>query len=84
MQRQYNVVPGEDDADVELGEGHETGVIDPETAVSDPLPPVTRTLEEEVDNWDENAMDDWPEEDDGDIGKSNGGGTGDVGNSKPS
>lgn len=32
-----------------------------------PLPPVTRTLEEEVDNWDENAEDAW-DDDDGDLG----------------
>lgn len=55
----YNAVPGEDDADLELGEaggiestGHETGVVH------------AQTLEEEVDNWDENAVDNW---DDGDA-----------------
>ena len=51
QRKTYNAVPGEDDEDVELGEGHETGVID--TA------PRGRTLEEEVDNWDEHAVDDW-------------------------
>lgn len=51
----YNAVPGEDDADVELGEGHETGIIE-DTSRS-------RTLEEEVDNWDENAVDNWDEDD---------------------
>lgn len=49
--RSYHVVPGEDEErDVELGEGtgsQETGV------VRDP------TLDEEVDNWDENA---WEED----------------------
>jgi VanZ family protein len=53
--RRYSAVPGEDEGDVELGEGHETGVVD-ETSR-------TRTLEEEVDNWDENQIDDdWDEE----------------------
>ena len=50
----YTAVPGEDDADVELGEGHSNGIVnDPERA---------QTLEQEVDNWDENAPDDWNEE----------------------
>lgn len=45
----YNAVPGEDVEDLELGEGegHETGVVQ------------AQTLEEEVDNWDENAVDNW-------------------------
>ncbi|KAJ3498099.1 hypothetical protein NLG97_g1387 [Lecanicillium saksenae] len=47
----YNAVPGEDTEDLELGEGHETGVVDS----------APQTLEEEVDNWDENAPDDWDE-----------------------
>jgi hypothetical protein len=90
VRRQYNAVPGEDEDDLELGEGHETGVTDrevepePEPELQpEPLPPVTRTLEHEVDHWDENAMDDWPEDEDGDIGRSNGGGGGDLGDPKP-
>lgn len=55
QKKTYNAVPGEDTGDVELGEGHETGV--------DDGPSRGRTLEEEVDNWDENAPDDWDEED---------------------
>ncbi|CAG9991446.1 unnamed protein product [Clonostachys byssicola] len=55
QRKTYNAVPGEDEADLELGEGHETGVADEA--------PRSRTLEEEVDNWDENAQDDWDEED---------------------
>lgn len=52
--KHYNLVPGEDDEDLELGEssanleGHENGV-------------VGATLEQEVDNWDENA-EDWDED----------------------
>lgn len=49
-QGKYSSVPGEDD-DVELGEGtgaQETGV-------------TGQTLEQEVDNWDENA-EDWEQE----------------------
>lgn len=57
-QGKYSAVPG-DDGDVELGEGtsgQETGV-------------TGQTLEQEVDNWDENA-EDW--EEDGDGKKANG------------
>jgi hypothetical protein len=54
--RRYSAVPGEDDADVELGEDHETGVVEGASR--------SRTLEEEVDNWDENQIDDeWDEDD---------------------
>lgn len=75
QRKHYDVVPGDDqEEDIELGEGHETGVVD--------APP--RTLEEEVDNWDENEVDNWDEdevdtsmagalgddEDTGDIGES--------------
>lgn len=49
----YGAVPGEDD--VELGES--SG--EQETGVTGNRP---QTLEEEVDNWDENAQD-WDEED---------------------
>lgn len=59
--KQYQAVPGEDeDVDVELGEGvgngQESGVVrDPGLSV-----------EEELDNWDENAEDNWdPEEPNG-------------------
>ncbi|WQF78465.1 hypothetical protein CDEST_03479 [Colletotrichum destructivum] len=83
----YQAVPGEDDEDVELGEGHETGVIESSGArdggsgVGDG----GRTLEEVVDNWDENQVDDWDEDDgDGDIGGVKGKDveTGDIGDSK--
>ncbi|KAK0384396.1 hypothetical protein NLU13_7941 [Sarocladium strictum] len=55
QRKTYNAVPGEDEADVELGEGQESGIVN--TAAR------SRTLEEEVDNWDENAVDDWDEGD---------------------
>ncbi|CAM1503854.1 Fc.00g014450.m01.CDS01 [Cosmosporella sp. VM-42] len=51
----YEPVPGEDQGDVELGEGHETGILD---NTEHP-----RTLEEAVDNWDENEVDNWDEDD---------------------
>lgn len=57
QKKTYQAVPGEDDGDVELGEGsgQETGVVDA---------PRGRTLEDEVDNWDENAEDDdWDQDD---------------------
>ncbi|KAL2752131.1 hypothetical protein ACRALDRAFT_1083689 [Sodiomyces alcalophilus JCM 7366] len=57
--RGYGAVPGEGETDIELGDsavgvaaGHEEGVTDGPDRVG-------RTLEEEVDNWDENAVDDW-------------------------
>jgi len=82
-QKQYGAVPGEDDEDVELGEGHENGIA--------PAIEPSVTLEEEVDNWDENAVDNWDDDGvdggDGDIaGGSNGKGkdleTGDIGEIK--
>ncbi|KAI1770159.1 hypothetical protein F4818DRAFT_276851 [Hypoxylon cercidicola] len=70
VRRQYNAVPGEDDGDLELGEGigpQEEGVM---SAAGNER---SATLEEEVDNWDENAVDAWDEDEgDGDIGASNG------------
>ncbi|KAF2087189.1 hypothetical protein K490DRAFT_73990 [Saccharata proteae CBS 121410] len=65
----YNLVPGEaDDIDVELGEGvggQESGVI---RESNGPGP----TVEEELDNWDENA-EDWDAEEPGlDGGDENG------------
>ncbi|OTB00311.1 hypothetical protein M426DRAFT_324361 [Hypoxylon sp. CI-4A] len=69
-QARYNAVPGEDPTDLELGEGvgpQEEGVM---SAAGNER---SATLEEEVDNWDENAVDAWDEdEEDGDIGTSNG------------
>lgn len=55
QRKTYHAVPGEGEADVELGEGQETGVVDG--------PSRPQTLEEEVDNWDENAQDDWEDDD---------------------
>lgn len=55
QRKTYNAVPGEDEGDVELGQGHENGV---EASLS-----LGHTLEDEVDNWDEHAADDWDEED---------------------
>lgn len=69
--RSYHVVPGEDEErDLELGEGiggQETGVVRDE-----------QTLEDEVDNWDENAWDedetgDTRQDDDGQEAPQNGG-----------
>lgn len=77
QRKTYNAVPGEDEGDVELGEGHETGVSDG--------PSRTQTLEEEVDNWDENAPDDWDEADITASGAAGGVSKGDgVSSSEPS
>ncbi|KAJ0386679.1 hypothetical protein COL922a_003912 [Colletotrichum nupharicola] len=83
----YAPVPGEDDEDVELGEGHETGVIESSGARDggDVGGSSGRTLEQEVDHWDENQVDDWDEDDaDGDIGGVKGKeiDSGDIGESK--
>ncbi|KAK6226553.1 VanZ like family protein [Colletotrichum tabaci] len=83
----YQAVPGEDDEDVELGEGHETGVIESSGARDGGIGVGDggRTLEKVVDNWDENQVDDWDEDDgDGDIGGVKGKDveTGDIGDSK--
>ncbi|KAI1264665.1 hypothetical protein F5Y18DRAFT_389728 [Xylariaceae sp. FL1019] len=72
-QRRYSAVPGEEPGDVELGLGseiidQEEGILANESAHSRSHP----SLEEEVDNWDENAVDNWDEDDEpeGDIGAS--------------
>ncbi|RSL90665.1 hypothetical protein CDV31_015635 [Fusarium ambrosium] len=80
QRRRYTAVPGEDQGDVELGEGHETGVVEG--------PSRSRTLEEEVDNWDENHIDeDWDEEESPEAHTAAQGGdksaeTGDLGEGK--
>ncbi|SPO04471.1 related to VanZ domain protein [Cephalotrichum gorgonifer] len=51
MRRNYDAVPGGEEGDLELGNGQESGVVEGGAGPT--------TLEEEVDNWDENAMDDW-------------------------
>ncbi|KAI2603768.1 hypothetical protein GGR54DRAFT_622260 [Hypoxylon sp. NC1633] len=70
QRRQYNAVPGEDVDDLELGGSvglQEEGVM---SAAGNER---AATLEEEVDNWDENAVDAWDEDGgDGDIGTGNG------------
>ncbi|KAL2108605.1 hypothetical protein VUR80DRAFT_3595 [Thermomyces stellatus] len=79
-QRQFNAVPGDGDGDLELGEGQESGVVSGDAGPS-------RTLEEEVDNWDENAMDDWDDEEGADTpAKEHGKGSepGNIGESKRS
>ncbi|ROT35783.1 hypothetical protein SODALDRAFT_320291 [Sodiomyces alkalinus F11] len=61
--RGYGAVPGEADADadLELGESSADVALGQEEGVTGGSPPTRagRTLEEEVDNWDENAVDDW-------------------------
>jgi hypothetical protein len=57
--KQYAIVPGEEEHDLELGEGlgpQESGIVPSHTA------PATMSLEAEVDNWDENAEDAWDED----------------------
>jgi VanZ family protein len=55
LAKHYQVVPGDEEADLELGEGvgaQETGIAHATNA----------TLDQEVENWDENAEDAWDEE----------------------
>ncbi|KAL7810073.1 hypothetical protein V8C44DRAFT_333299 [Trichoderma aethiopicum] len=54
QRKHYDAVPGDDAEDVELGQGQESGITDG--------PARGRTLEEEVDNWDENAEDNWDDD----------------------
>ncbi|UKZ87153.1 uncharacterized protein TrAFT101_002961 [Trichoderma asperellum] len=54
QRKHYDAVPGEDTEDVELGEGQESGILSASTR--------SRTLEEEVDNWDENEEDNWDDD----------------------
>ncbi|KAG6298092.1 hypothetical protein E4U09_001088 [Claviceps aff. purpurea] len=74
-QKAYNTVPGEDEEDVELRAGQETGITVADVHSSQP-----RSLEEEVDNWDENATDEWDNEE----GTASAGpdGSADIGDSK--
>lgn len=65
--KHYNLVPGEEgaldeDVDLELGErsGQESGIVGGQESG---ILPATTTLEQEVDNWDENAKD-WDEDGD--------------------
>ncbi|KAG5924380.1 hypothetical protein E4U61_000655 [Claviceps capensis] len=74
-QKAYNAVPGEDEEDVELRACQETGITVADVHSSQP-----RSLEEEVDNWDENATDKWDNEE----GTASAGpdGSADIGDSK--
>jgi VanZ family protein len=57
--------------DVELGLNTRNAVTDIGSPQETGVTPV-RTLEQEVDNWDENAVDEWEEGDDGDASGPNG------------
>lgn len=64
VKKTYAVVPGDEDVDLELGEGigaQESGVTG------------TSAVEEAVDNWDENVEDAWDEDlEEHDIGSGSG------------
>ncbi|KAG6037016.1 hypothetical protein E4U41_005352 [Claviceps citrina] len=57
QQKTYNAVPAVDEEDIELGASQETGI-----TLADDGPSAAPSLEQEVDNWDENATDDWDDE----------------------
>lgn len=62
--KNYDLVPGEEERDLELGEGagqQETGRIEGDAGEG------AANVTEELDNWDENAEDEW-EENEGDGG----------------
>lgn len=67
QRKTYTAVPGEDgeggEGDIELGEGlvgaQDSGVVEGEATGAGAGAARGMTLEEEVDNWDENAPDDW-------------------------
>jgi hypothetical protein len=56
LAKNYHAVPGDGDLDLELGEG-----IGPQESGTTGGAP-TRTVEDELDNWDENAEDGWDED----------------------
>jgi len=59
LAKQYQIVPGDEEHDLELGESiaaQDSGVVSSEIA------PIASSLEAEVDNWDENTEDPWEEE----------------------
>ncbi|KAM3070031.1 hypothetical protein ACMFMG_003937 [Clarireedia jacksonii] len=58
LAKTYHVVPGDDEQDLELGEGSGPQ----ESGVTRTGGTAGRTLEQEVDNWDENAEDAWEED----------------------
>jgi hypothetical protein len=61
LAKNYQVVPGEDDADLELGEGVGIGAQESGTTTVG-VPATQPTLDQEVDNWDENIEDGWEED----------------------
>lgn len=67
--KNYDIVPGEEgDVDLELGEGvggaegQETGRVEADAGAGAEMGG-KRTVTEELDNWDENADDEWEEAD---------------------
>lgn len=56
LAKTYQIVPGDDERDLELGEGIGAGA--QESGTTD----ASTTLENEVDNWDENVEDAWDED----------------------
>jgi len=57
LAKQYQVVPGDEEHDLELGDG--VGVQESGAVTATPAAP---TLDEEVENWDENLEDGWEED----------------------
>jgi len=57
LAKQYQVVHGDEENDLELGEG--VGAQESGTVVATPVAP---SLDEEVENWDENLEDGWEED----------------------
>ncbi len=76
QKKSYTAVPGEDEEDLELGEHAGVDAVEEGVTASGSgsgsagAGERTATLEEQVDNWDENATDDWDDDGTGDVGEA--------------
>ncbi len=68
-----DIEPPQEEGIVAVGGTSSSGTAPAATATATTKTTTTPTLEDEVDNWDENAVDAWDEDDDGDVGVASGG-----------
>ncbi|KUJ14660.1 VanZ like family protein [Mollisia scopiformis] len=62
LAKNYQAVPGEEDADLELGEGVGIGAQESGTTSAGAPASHNQSLDQELDNWDENIEDGWEED----------------------